>query len=342
MPKLLRRGEQIRQFILANVAAHPNEVATLAAQEFNVTRQAINKHIQALVEQKALTVRGSTRDKRYHLHPLIEWKKAYALTSPLEEDRVWDADIKSLVTDLPDNVRGIWYYGFTEMLNNAIDHSSGNGVLIRVKKTAIDTEIMILDDGEGIFKKIQRALGLYDERHAVLELSKGKLTTDPTKHSGQGVFFTSRMFDKFTILSGGVYFSHEFNKPEDWILEENKPDNGTYVLMRLSNNTSRTCKQIFDNFSSGDDYAFTKTVVPVRLAQYGEETLVSRSQAKRLLARVDKFKVVIFDFADVTTIGQAFADEIFRVFRNQHPEIEMTRLNASKEVEQMIRRAESS
>jgi uncharacterized protein (DUF1330 family) len=86
----------------------------------------------------------------------------------------------------------------------------------------------------------------------------------------------------------------------------------------------------------------TKMLVPVCLEQHGDEALVARSQAKRLLARVDKFKVVIFDFADVSTIGQAFADEIFRVFRNQHPEIEMTRLNASKEVEQMIRRAESS
>ncbi len=342
MPKLLRRGEQIRQFILANVEAHPNEIATLTAQEFSVTRQAINKHIQALVEQKALTVSGSTRDKRYHLHPLIEWRKTYTLASPLEEDRVWDTDFKSLLADLPDNVRSIWYYGFTEMLNNAIDHSSGNEVTISLKKTAIDTEIIILDDGEGIFKKIQRELNLYDERHAVLELSKGKLTTDPTRHSGQGVFFTSRMFDKFTILSGGVYFSHAFNEPEDWILEEHKPNKGTAVIMRLANNTSRTSKQIFDNFSSGDDYAFTKTVVPVRLAQYGEETLVSRSQAKRLLSRVEKFKVVIFDFADVDTIGQAFADEIFRVFSNQHPEIEMTGLNANKAVEQMIRRAESS
>jgi anti-sigma regulatory factor (Ser/Thr protein kinase)/biotin operon repressor len=324
------------------VEAHPNDVATLAAQAFDVSRQAINKHIQALVEQKALTVSGSTRNKSYRLHPLVEWGKSYSLTQALEEDRVWDADVKPLVADFPDNVRAIWYYGFTEMLNNAIDHSSGNDVSIKVKKTAIDAEIMIFDDGEGIFKKIQRSLGLYDERHAVLELSKGKLTTDPTRHSGQGVFFASRMFDGFQILSGGVFFSHEFNKPEDWITERHKSKSGTAVFMKLANNTSRTSKQIFDDFSSGDDYAFTKTVVPVRLAQYGEETLVSRSQAKRLLARVDKFKVVIFDFANVTAIGQAFADEIFRVFRNQHPEIEMTRLNASKEVEQMIRRAESS
>ena len=56
----------------------------------------------------------------------------------------------------------------------------------------------------GIFKKIQKALDLLDERHAILELAKGKLTTDPKHHTGEGIFFTSRMFDEFTILSGGV------------------------------------------------------------------------------------------------------------------------------------------
>jgi hypothetical protein len=75
------------------------------------------------------------------------------------------------------------------MLNNAIEHSSGNSLLIQVKKTVINAEIMILDDGEDIFKKIQRILNLYDERHAVLELSKAQLTTDAARHSGQGVFF---------------------------------------------------------------------------------------------------------------------------------------------------------
>lgn len=183
---------------------------------------------------------------------------------------------------------------------------------------------------------------MHDERHAVLELAKGKLTTDPENHSGQGIFFTSRMFDKFAILSGSVYFSHEFNKVEDWILEGDKSQYGTSVLMKLNNNTSRTSKQIFDHFSSGDDYAFTKTVVPVRLAQYGDERLVSRSQAKRLLSGVDKFKVVVFDFSGVEAIGQAFSDEVFRVFRNQHPEIELMSLNATKDVEQMIRRAKST
>lgn len=88
--------------------------------------------------------------------------------------------------------------------------------------------------------------------------------------------------------------------------------------------------------------ASTETVVPVRLAQYGDEKLVSRSQAKRLLVGLDKFRVVVFNFAEVEAIGQAFADEVFRVFRKQHPDIEIKSLNANEEVTQMICRAESS
>ena len=46
------------------------------------------------------------------------------------------------------------------------------------------------------------------------------------------------------------------------------------------------------------------------------------------------------DFAEVANIGQAFADEIFRVFANEHPEVELVAMHAASEVQQMIRRAE--
>jgi hypothetical protein len=100
------------------------------------------------------------------------------------------------------------------------------------------------------------------------------------------------MFDEFDILSGGVYFSHEFDKKEDWILQRSSPIGGTLVTMLLHNHTARTTKKVFDKFSWGDDYGFNTTVVPVKLMRYGDDNLVSRSQAKRLLARVDRFKVV--------------------------------------------------
>jgi uncharacterized protein DUF4325 len=150
------------------------------------------------------------------------------------------------------------------------------------------------------------------------------------------------MFDAFDILSGGVYFSHKFGDAEDWILERARPESGTIVWMKLNNHTSRTDKKVFKQFTSGDDRGFTKTVVPVRLAQYGDEKLVSRSQAKRLLTRVDRFKIVIFDFTGVASIGQAFADEVFRVFALQHPEVELTEIRANSAIKRMIQRARSS
>jgi hypothetical protein len=338
MTKLRKKTEEIRQFIVANVEQHPKDIANLTAKQFEITRQAVNKHIQILVEQKALLVTGSTQSRHYSLQPLERWENSYTLSKSLEEHIVWQNDIFPRLGQLPENVMDIWQYGFTEMLNNAIDHSIGKSVKIFLKKTASAIEIIICDDGEGIFKKIQREMELADERQAVLELAKGKLTTDPDNHTGEGIFFSSRMFDDFIILSENVAFTHQYEKTEDWVLEPPKPLSGTAVFMKLNNTVTRTIKAVFDAFTD-EDYSFAKTIVPVRLAQYGHEKLISRSQAKRLLARIERFKIVIFDFEGVETIGQAFADEIFRVFSKQHPDVALHYVKACKEVEQMISRA---
>lgn len=341
MTKIRARGEDVRRFILEHVEKHPADISRLTAQHFGITRQAVNKHLQRLTFEHALAETGQTRNRSYKLSPLSEWKGQYKITPELAEDLVWRSDIYAVLGQMPDNVRGIWHYGFTEMFNNAIDHSGGTEIYILIRKTAANTEMVLFDDGVGIFKKIQMEMHLLDERHAILELSKGKLTTDPDNHTGEGIFFTSRMFDSFDIISGGVYFSHKFGAAEDWIMERERFETGTAVWMKLNNHTARTTKRIFDQYSSGDDYGFNKTVVPVRLAQYGNDKLISRSQAKRLLSRIELFKIVIFDFSGVDTIGQAFADEIFRVFARQHPEIELLTIKTNSEVRRTIERAKS-
>ena len=341
MARIRTRGEQIRQYILRNVEKHPGDIARLASERFDVTRQAINKHLKNLVEQGSLVEKGKTRNRVYRLAQLEKWAREYPLSGDLAEDVVWRADVRPQLGAMPGNVSDIWHYGFTEMFNNAIDHSGGSRISVTLETTATTTEMLLMDNGEGIFKKIQRELGLLDERHAVLELAKGKLTTDPDNHTGEGIFFTSRMYDKYDILSGGVYFSHEFSDDQDWILERERFSSGTAVWMRLDNHTSRTTKKIFDKFTSENNFGFTKTIVPVRLAQYGDDKLVSRSQAKRLLVRIDRFQTVIFDFEGVDNIGQAFADEVFRVFAVQHPAIELHYMNANSAVKRMILRARS-
>ena len=301
------------------------------------------KHIHRLVEQGSVAIAGgNTKKRRYLLPPLAQWEIVVSLEVKPQEDQIWRMEIGPKLGELPDNVRAIWHYGFTEMLNNAIDHCGGKQVAIHITKKPASTELVLRDNGVGIFKKIQATLGLEDERHAVLELSKGKLTTDPQRHTGEGIFFTSRMFDAFHILSGNVFFSHTHAKEEDWILENRELQAGTCVFMELMNNAARTTKEVFDEYTSGDEQGFNKTVVPVCLAQYGNELLISRSQAKRLLARVDRFKVVVLDFDNVAAIGQAFADEVFRVFVKQHPQIEVVPVKANQPVQQMIRRAQEN
>lgn len=338
--KVRERGEDVRKYIIDNIEKSPDTIAKVAADKFNITRQAVNKHLKRLTQEKILTETGHTRARSYKLAPLVEWRGFYDIggSPATAEDVVWSNDVRLALGQLPDNVINIWHHGFTEMFNNALDHSEGTQIAVYIRKNAAETMMQISDDGVGIFRKIQSALQLLDERHAVLELAKGKFTTDPKNHTGEGIFFTSRMFDDFWIVSGGVAFSHEFGKKEDWIQEPAKPNNGTNVFMNLHNHTSRTTRKVFDQFSSDDDYTFNKTIVPVNLAKYGDDNLISRSQAKRLLARIELFKIVILDFKGVPTIGQAFADEIFRVFANEHPNTELVPVNANSEVKRMIER----
>lgn len=340
MSSIRKKSEQIRQSIFNAIVAGIDNPVSQVAEEYQISRQAIHSHIKKLVAQGILISHGSTRNRRYTLAKQDLLEQTYTVDQNLSEFDTWSQDIAPLFASLPDNVKHIWEYGFTEMVNNVIDHSSGQKMILRVSRTHATTKLSIQDNGVGIFRKIKHALNLSDERHSVLELAKGKLTTDPDNHSGQGIFFSSRMFDKFAILSGEVFFSHHSDELEDWILsDKNRSLDGTSVSMELSNNTARTDKEVFDDFAQGNEYAFNKTVVPMRMAEYGDERLVSRSQAKRLLTGLNKFAIVLFDFEGVDFIGQAFADQVFRVFQNQHPDMELAYDNACEPVQKMISRA---
>ena len=343
MSGIRERGREIRDYIVAWVSSHPEDIGQVCANHFSISRQAVNKHLRRLVTDGLLVADGTTRNRRYSLRVLVEKNIVVHLTDKTNEDTVWRMEIEPLLSDVSRSVRDIWQYGFTEMLNNAIDHSSGTSVRIVIARTAVDTRITLDDDGEGIFRKITRELQLDDERHAVLELAKGKLTTDPENHTGEGIFFTSRLFEKFNILSREVFFTHDSATDEDWILEARAADlPGTYVILELTNNTTRTLTRVFDEYTEDGDLAFSKTVVPVRLVQYGDEALISRSQAKRLLTRFERFKKVLLDFEGVEQIGQGFADEVFRVFVRVHPTVEIVPINAKPQVNAMIWRARST
>lgn len=329
--------ETIRQRALDLVDADGHGVGTRLANAVGVSRQVANGYLQALERDGLVEATGTTRAKTYRLRTLAEADIRYPRAG-LQEDLVWRELIAPAVARLSQNVRDIWHYASTEIINNAIDHSGAMYVHVGVRRNALRTEVSVADDGEGIFLKIQRALELHDTREALLELAKGKLTTAPENHSGEGIFFTSRMVDEFDIVSGNLNFTHGERKL-DRIAEQEATAPGTTVLMRLANDSTRVMKDVFDRFADPEDYTFDRTVVPIRLAQHEGEKLVSRSQAKRVAHRFERFRHVVLDFTGVEEIGQAFADEIFRVFAANHPDIRIVPENTSPEVAKMIRRA---
>ena len=254
-----KRGQEIRQFILRCIEGSPSDVVNRTCEHFKISRQAVNTHVRRLVKEEKISFTGTTKNRKYFIPTTVVLDALYPLDGSISEDVVWSKSVKPLLNGVPENVIDIWHHGITEMINNAIDHSSGKAVIVTVKQSSIFTEVAIYDDGEGIFKKIQKAVGLQDERHSVLELAKGKLTTDPENHSGEGIFFSSRMFDNFTISSGCVFFSHTHDQVEDWILEHETGHGGTLVAMKLSNESKRISSDIFDKFAPGDSYGFTES-----------------------------------------------------------------------------------
>lgn len=343
MPR--NRTLAIRQHVIESVEEHPADVARYVAENWSITREAVRQHIVALEREGVLSSSGKTSAKRYTLNVLAKQDFSYH-TAGLEEDRVW-SDMKPLLEGVAPNIMNICGIAVTEMVNNVIDHSESDIVYVDLMSTAASVSISILDYGVGIFRKIRKACNFAEDREAILELSKGKFTTAPSQHTGYGVFFTSRMMDLFAMHSGRLIFTHE-QPDDDWLIEtrgENTSRVGTFVQMTIARSTERTASEVYHRFcgdpNDDSDRGFTRTHVPVSLAQYGEEKLVSRSQAKRVLARFEKFSEVLLDFRGVEFIGQAFADEIFRVFRAEHPDVLIQHVHASEDVLRMIHLAVS-
>jgi|SRR5665648_94368 len=336
-----RRSSKVDNLLLKSLAAgHKKDLVTFAARELGLTRQAIYLHVRKLIEQKQIVASGKTKSRSYELHESVH-EELVRITPDLEEHIIWEKQVQPYMPDLSRNILDICFHGFTEIFNNVKDHSEGTICKISIARTPLSITIGVDDNGIGIFNKLRQKFGLDDEHHAALELAKGKLTTDEQRHSGEGIFFTSRMFDVFAIFSRGFEFLHEKN---DWIAktEDSENTNGTSVRMKINFGSTRTTQSIFDEFATGEDYGFVRTMVPIKLAKYGDVNLVSRSQAKRVLARLERFQIVLLDFKDVDTIGQAFADEVFRVFNLTHPDVQFEIVNANKHVNKVIEHVRSA
>lgn len=319
-----------------------------AAEVLGVSVRTLRGAAERGVVSVELTEGGHRRFDRRRL--LTEWRAAnptwlappmshelfdrqYPLAG-LAEDRVW-RDVAAVLPELPPNVRQIIGYAVTEMVNNAIDHSNGSRVSVSASvDESRDLIFLIEDDGVGAFDTLMRALDLPDRFAAIQELSKGKRTSAPDRHTGEGIFFSSKAVDRFSLDANGLRWVVD-NVREDSAVGAGEIGRGSAVRLEIAMDSARSLTALFEEFT--DDFAFVRTRPTVKLFELGTE-FVSRSEAKRLAQGLEKFSAVELDFHGVDLVGQGFVDELFRVWAAEHPATELIPVRASPAVDFMIRR----
>ena len=337
----------VRETILT-VAGHRRTFKTsdvLGILPRKVSRQHVSATLRQLVEEGTLVKAGATRGATYALpqyasilHPIV---KRRLRNQDLREDEVLD-DVRRkapFLAQVPRNAGEIFTYAFLEMLNNAIEHSRSPVVEVEASKNKGDLWFVANDFGIGVFRNVMQQRHLNSELEAMQDLLKGKTTTQPEAHSGEGIFFTSKVADLFILES----FTHRLrvdNTIRDHFIETmERSKRGTRVTFRISETTSRRLRDVFEKYTVEPSApGFDQSEVQVKLYALGTP-YISRSQARRMLSGLEKFRSVILDFGRVPTIGQAFADEVFRVFQRQHPDVVIKPSNMNEAVKFMVERA---
>ena len=341
----------INRFIL-NKARVKGEVTVAETVEVTgFSRAYIFRFFQGLTEGGKLVKIGHANRSRYVLangkfikkakKSLLSFSRIFD-NKNLKEDEVFNL-IKSetgIFDGIKNNTLHILEYAFTEMLNNAIEHSGSAKIKVIMSSDKKIVRFEIVDWGVGIFEKIIHSRHLVGVEEAIQDLLKGKQTTDPEAHSGEGIFFTRRIGDTFSIRSSTkkLFFN---NIIDDFTIVTIKPVLGTKVMFSIASNSKKELRDVFNKYSD-DLFEFSATEVTVRLYEKGTSTFVSRSQARRILYGLDKFKKIVLDFDKIKAIGQGFADEIFRLWKYRYPEIQIIYKNANEDVEFMIERAKNT
>lgn len=338
---------EIRTLILNTIKKQGQVTTADIVAQTGLSRAYAQRFLKSLADEGAIVLMGKANQAHY----IIPAKKGTSIEKPLmvhrimlnkdlAEDKVL-REIKeesAIFQGLVDDVSSIVDYAFTEMLNNAIEHSTSEKIDVVIMKTATDIRFTVTDQGVGIFNNIVKIKRLHTTIEAIQDLLKGKETTAPDAHSGEGIFFTSKVADLLTIKSFEKKLVFD-NVGQDIYIKDVQSVKGTKVDFILGLKSKTKLADLFNKYTD-DSFQFSKTAVKVKL-YHQDVDYVSRSQARRILAGLEKFKTIVLDFKDIKTIGQAFADEVFRIWQSAHKDVKFLVKNANENVMLMIKRAQS-
>ena len=312
------------------------------ARHLGISRQAAHKILKSLIKEGVISKQGVTRGARYTIastkktEPTVQrFRRTYSIKD-LEEEKVFQecSVMLNLRRTLSKSTYENVHYAFTEIVNNAIDHSHSTKCVVQASIDSYQFIFHVRDFGIGIFKSIANKYQLSNEAEAIGELIKGKTTTMKERHAGEGIFFTSKIADILAFRSHRITLSFD-NLQKDLMVQETRSLRGTSVKFQLSRQSKKKIDAIFAEYAPEEfEYRFEKTRVLVKLFK---TELVARSEARRLLHGLDQFREVILDFSGVKNLGQGFVDEVFRVFKKSHPQVQMKIENLSPNLVPLVR-----
>ena len=299
------------------------------------SRATAQRRLRTFVMEGRLVREGAGRGARYVL-PQPRWERRL---DGLEEDRLW-TEVRPALADLGFSARelGTIGYTFTEMINNAIDHSRGRIVQVAAAASPSGVILEIVDDGIGVFRSVRECQRLSEDVESVFVLEKGRFTTQPERHSGEGIFFSSKAANRYRLESGNVAWLVDNDAHDTAIELLPESRTGTRVVLTFVPGKVFAMEDVFRQWTDPDTLAFDRTKTTVRLAGFGVQ-LLSRSEARRVTVGLEKFRHVTLDFTGVDLVGQGFCDEVFRVFASAHPHIVLAPTGMNDSVTFMIERA---
>lgn len=334
--------------LILDVLYHNGEVRTSdIVKKTGYSRAYVNRFFQKLRNNGKIVILGKANQSRYvaATKEAIMRAKGNILSinrmlsnKNISEDMVLMRvkQESGIFLNLPKNIAAILDYAFLEMLNNAIEHSQSKVIKITMTKEKEVVRFHVIDKGIGIFYNIMRKKKLLNDMEAIQDLLKGKLTTAAQTHSGEGIFFTSKVAGIFVIQSSRKQIIFN-NFLKDIFIRDVKETKGTKIIFSVNLDSRTDITKVFKQYTD-DSFRFSKTRVDVKLYKMAAE-YISRSQARRVLSGLNKFKKIVLDFACVNVVGQGFADEIFRVWKMRYPDISIDYQNANENIEFMIKRA---
>nr|WP_295081714.1 DUF4325 domain-containing protein [uncultured Roseateles sp.] len=333
--------DQLTLWITAAANEHSLDLASHIEDRTGASRRASLAALRRLVDAGWLARSGSDRHPVYSPGVLRQVARSYTLHG-LQEDLPWQRDFAPHFA-LPPSVARMIRHGFTELVNNAADHSGGSSVTVSLRQTPSHVQLLVSDDGCGVFANICRAFGIEDAQHAMLELSKGRLTSQPEQHTGRGLFFSSQLADVFDIHANNTAFQRRAWESAGWQPGRPMPRQGSSIYMAIALDTQRTLDQVLEAWSmDGSGIEFDQTVIALRLLAGPGQALDSRAQARRVAARLPQFKRAEINFDGVSDVGHGFTDELFRVFARAHPQVELLPTHMTARTAALIKSAQSA